>query len=165
MRNDKRLAKVESEDMYWESLLEKYSELELVISDLKEIQGLINRGPVYRLSCYFEGYQGTPLKYLTKPGLKAVVDSIEQQLEKLPLAPYKVFQFEHENGPIITADFCPEFFLEVDKVEEYLKILVNFKDYIDQIQIADAKIDLGMFGDSPRTVPEEVKLFKELFLD
>jgi hypothetical protein len=164
MTKERRLSEVKVVKDDFEDLLEEYSELELVMSDLKEIQGLINRGPVYRLSCYFKDYQGTPLKHLTKPGLKAVADSIEQQLQKLPLVPYKVFQFELEDGPIITADFCPEFLLEVDTVEDYLKILINFKDYIDQIEIADAKIDFGMFGDSPAVREEETK-FKKLFLN
>jgi len=146
-------------------LQEEYQGLKLTISDLKQIQSLIDRGPIYRLACYFKDYEGTPLKYLTKTGFKSAADSIEQNLQKLPLAPYKVFKFRIEDDPIIIADFCPKFLLEVNTVEEYLKILVTFKNYIDQIQIADAEIDVGIFGDSPKNVPEEVKKFKELFLD
>lgn len=165
MREEKRrLSGSEVKNSNFEDLVEEYNELNLTISDLEEIEGLINRGPIYRLCCSFNNYQKTPLKHLTKIGVTAAADSIEQHLQTLPLTPYKVFQFEHEDGPIITADFCPDFLLELDTVEEYLKILVNFKNFIDQIEIADAKIDFGMFGDSPAVESKKDATFRKLFL-
>jgi uncharacterized protein YdcH (DUF465 family) len=166
MREEKRrLSGSEVKNSKFKNLVEEYNELNLTISDLEEIEGLIKRGPIYRLSANFKDYKGTPLKHLTETGVIAAADSIEKCLQELPLTPYKVFQWEFEGTRSITADFCPDFLLKVGKVEEYLKILVNFKDYIEQIEIAEAKIDFGSFGDSPANAREEVTKFKELFLD
>ena len=166
MREEKRrLSGSEVKNSNFEDLVEKYKELNLTISDLEEIEGLINRGPIYRLSANFKDYKGTPLKHLTEAGVTAAADSIEKHLQELPLVPYKVFQWEFEETRSITADFCPDFLVEVETVEEYLKILANFKDYIEQFEIGDAIINFGMFGDSPANAREEVTKFKELFLD
>lgn len=168
MTKERRLAKVESEDMYLESLLEEYKELGLEIADLKQIQCMIDRGPVHRLGAEIKDYNGQPLKYFSKIGLNAAYDSIKSRLNSLPIEPDRTFLFNEfsEFETVIIADWEPPFLLKCSSKKELLDILTKFQKYLDsEIDFCNADLDLGILSDDPAVESERSLNFKKLFLN
>jgi len=169
MREEKRrLFEVGTENIHLEALLEQYKELGLEIDDLKQIQCMIDRGPLHRLGAEIKDYKGQPLQYFSKPGLDAAYDSIKNKLENLPIAPDRTFLHNNlsENEPTITADWNPPFLLKCSSIQEILDMLIKFQKYLDsEIEFCDASIDLGCLHDDPAIETERSLKFKELFLD
>jgi hypothetical protein len=139
MRVEKSSKNILKEAEKLNNLLDKYKELELTISDLEKIKLFTNRNEIYRFSCYFRDIEGTPLKCIEGIGANIATRSIAEHLQKLTFQPYDVFKLRIEDEPIVIADFYLDL-PEVNELEDYLEILINFKNYIEQIEIADAKI-------------------------
>lgn len=87
------------------------------------------------------------------------IQELKLKLESLEIPPSAIFIYRHTDS--IAIDWWANGYQVVSSKEEYLKISLEFSEYIDKLTFADFEINTGMYCDDPfYTSGDEQKVYK-----